>query len=240
MSASSSATASGRDPVPTHDPTLKARMCVFIIMQKGGTLFYVISVTEEDIVQICMTLGHIHPLGVLRYSATELVALFCMAEEMQLASHGAIKAMEVCNESIAIKTVAPVESHIRAYIIVGGLPCEPWSPSSEGENDTNLPTGNPHWGGGTPQYLQAELGDLADQQLWQLLEDPHQEIALHKVHESPSNLQPNPWGEPSGSGNFDGDDQEVTFPRGEGVFPKTAISDSSSSMTRWRMGSLGT
>ena len=65
MSTSSSATAPGRDPVPTNDPTLKARMCVFIIMHKDGTPFAVTSVTEEDIMQICMTLGHIHPLGVL-------------------------------------------------------------------------------------------------------------------------------------------------------------------------------
>ena len=65
MSTSSSATALGRDPVPTNDSTLKARMCVFIVMHKDGTLFDVTSVTDEDIVQICMTLGHIHPLGVL-------------------------------------------------------------------------------------------------------------------------------------------------------------------------------
>ena len=65
MSTSSSPTASGRDPVPTDDPTLKARMCVFIITCKDGTPFDVTSITEEDIVQICMMLGHIHPLGVL-------------------------------------------------------------------------------------------------------------------------------------------------------------------------------
>ena len=65
MSTSSSATASGRDPVPTDNSTLKTRMCVFIIMQKDGTSFDVTSVTEEDIMQIRMTLGHIHPLAVL-------------------------------------------------------------------------------------------------------------------------------------------------------------------------------
>ena len=92
MSASSSATALGRDPVPTDDPALKARMCVFIIMQKDGTPFNITSVTEENILQLCMTLGHIHPLGVLQYLATESVALFHTAEEMQGASHVAIKA----------------------------------------------------------------------------------------------------------------------------------------------------
>ena len=120
-------------------------------MHKDGTPFNVTSVTEEDIMQICLTLGHIHPLGVLQYLATELVALFHMAEEIQWASCGAIKVMELCNKSIAIKIVAPTEPHIRAYITVGGgYPSKLQSLPSEGEDDTNSPTGNPPWGGGTP------------------------------------------------------------------------------------------
>ena len=119
MSTSSTATALGRDPVSTNNPTLKAQMCIFIIMHEGDTLFEVTSITEEDIVQFYVMLGHIHPLGVLQYSTTESVVLFCMAEEMQLASHGAIKATELHDELIAIKIVAPIEPHIRAYIMVG-------------------------------------------------------------------------------------------------------------------------
>ena len=95
-------------------------MCIFIITHKDGTPFEVTSIMEEDIVQFCMTLGHIHPLGMLQYSATELVVLFHMVEEMQWASHGAIKAIELYNKLIAIKIVAPTEPHIRAYITVGG------------------------------------------------------------------------------------------------------------------------
>ena len=34
------------------------------------------SVSEEDIIEICITKGHTHPLGVLHYSAMELVVLF--------------------------------------------------------------------------------------------------------------------------------------------------------------------
>ena len=68
-----------------------------------------------------------------------------MAEEMQWASHGAIKVMELCNELIAIRTVAPSEPHIRAYITVGGSdPSKLQSLPSEGEGDPNSPTGNPH------------------------------------------------------------------------------------------------
>ena len=69
------------------------------------------------------------------------------------------------------------------------------------------------------QHLQADLGDLADQELWQLMEDLHLEIALCELHAPPSNPQPTPWDEFSGSSNFDGDDQEVTFPRGGGWVP---------------------
>ena len=102
MSTSSTATASGRDPVPTNNPTLKAWMCIFIVTHKDGTPFEVTSITEEHIIQLCMTLGNIHLLGVLRYSATESVTLFCRAEEIQQASHGAMKAMELCDKPIAI------------------------------------------------------------------------------------------------------------------------------------------
>ena len=49
-----------------------------------------------------------------------------MAEEMQWASHGAIKVMELHDELIAIKTVAPSEYHIRVYITVGGS--DPYKP----------------------------------------------------------------------------------------------------------------
>ena len=74
-------------------------------------------------------------------------------------------------------------------------------------------------GGGTLHCLQAELGDLTDQELHHLMEDLCQEIALRELHAPPCNPQPMPWGEPSGSSNLNGDDQEVTFPRGGGWVP---------------------
>ena len=70
--------------------------------RKDGTPLHVTSVSEEDIVEICVTLGHTHPLGVLWYSAMELVALFHTTEEMQHASCIAIKAMELWDEPIAV------------------------------------------------------------------------------------------------------------------------------------------
>ena len=102
MSTSSSATALGRDQVPSNDPHLKTKICIFIVTRKDGTLLDVTSVSEEDIIEICVTLGHTHPLGVLWYLAMELIALFHTTEEMQLASSSAIKAMELQDEPIAI------------------------------------------------------------------------------------------------------------------------------------------
>ena len=74
-------------------------MCIFIVTNKDGTLFEVTSIMQEDIVQFCVMLVHIHPLGVLQYSTTEWVVLFCMTEEMQWASCGAIKATKLFNET---------------------------------------------------------------------------------------------------------------------------------------------
>ena len=84
-------------------------MCIFIVTCKDGTPFEVASIMEKDIIQFCVMLGHIHPSGVLQYSATESVILFCMAEEMQQASCGAIKVTELHDEPITIKIVASTE-----------------------------------------------------------------------------------------------------------------------------------
>ena len=50
-------------------------------------------------------------------------------------------------------------------------------PSNRGEEPHSSP-GNPNPGGRTPQQLQANLGDLADDELQQLMEDLHQEVAF--------------------------------------------------------------
>ena len=99
---------------------------MFILTRKDDTLLNVTTVSEEDIVEICMTLGHTHPLGVLWYLVMELVALFHTTDEMQQASHTAIKAMELQDEPIAVQTIAPLENHIKVYIaLVGGDPSKP-------------------------------------------------------------------------------------------------------------------
>ena len=83
MSTSSSATALGRHQVLSDDSHLKTRICIFIVTRKDGTPLNVTSVSEEDILEICVTLEHTHPFDVLWYSVTESVALFPTTVEMQ-------------------------------------------------------------------------------------------------------------------------------------------------------------
>ena len=131
MSTTSSATASGRDYVPSDESSLKSGMCFFVITRRNGTLLDATSVTEEDIIKMCIKMGHTHPLGVLYYSMMELVALFHSAEEMQCTPHGAIKATELRDKAITIRAVAPSVTHVKAYIMtVHGAHSKPQSPSS--------------------------------------------------------------------------------------------------------------
>ena len=51
------------------------------------------SISEEDIIEICVMKDHIHPLGVLCYSAMELVVLFHSMDKLQHATHGIVKIM---------------------------------------------------------------------------------------------------------------------------------------------------
>ena len=117
MLTTSSATAPGRDCVPFNKSNLKNWMCLFVVTRKDGTLFDATSVTEVDIVKICINLGHNHALGALCHSTMELVALFSSTEDMQCTTHGAIMATELWDEAIAIRAAAPSETHIKAYII---------------------------------------------------------------------------------------------------------------------------
>ena len=95
MSTSSSATALGRDQVPSDNLHLKTKICIFIEAREDGTPLDVTSASGEDIIEICVTLGHTHPLGVLQYLVMESVALFHTTEDMQQVSCSAIKAMEL-------------------------------------------------------------------------------------------------------------------------------------------------
>ena len=110
------------------------------------------SVTEEDIIEICITKGHTHPLGVLCYSTTESVVLFCLTEKLQCTTCGIVKAMELWGEAITVKAMAPSEAHTKAYLVTLHL-----NPSN-GEGEPHTPPQQTPPSRGTLHHLQAELG----------------------------------------------------------------------------------
>ena len=71
--------------------------------------------------EICMKNSHTCPLGVLRYSAMESVVLFSTAEELKHVSHSIVEVMELQDDAITVRTMAPSEAHITTYTTVWHL-----------------------------------------------------------------------------------------------------------------------
>ena len=67
-------------------------------------------------------LGAHPPLECALIFSNRIGSLILHGRGDERASCGAITAMEIPKESIAIKIIAPMEPHVRAYITVGGLP----------------------------------------------------------------------------------------------------------------------
>ena len=166
------------------------------------------SISEEDIMEICIKKGHTHPLGVLCYSAMESVILFHTADELKRASCSIVKITELQDEAIMVKAVAPSEAHITTYITV-------WhSEPSKGDGELHTPPQQFPPSGGTVHHLQVDLGDLANHELRQLVEELHQEITQCGMNAPLSSPPPSEWACPLGSREPKEDDQEVTFPGG--------------------------
>ena len=166
------------------------------------------SISEEDIVEICVKKGHTHPLGVLHYLAMESIILYSTTEDLKHASHGLVDVMELQNDAIMVATLAPMEAHIASFTMVWHLK------PTIGDGEPHTPPQQTPPSGGTLHHLQAELGDLNEHELRQLIEDLTQEIAQCKLTVPPSNPTPNEWICPLGSREPKEDDQEVTFPGG--------------------------
>ena len=194
MSTTSSATASGRDcDVPSAEVIFWDKLCLVSITRRDDTLMDASSISEEDIIEICIMKGHTHPLGVLHYSAMESVVLLCSTEELQCTTHGIVKMMELQDEAITVRAMAPPEAHVMAYLATLHL-----NPSN-GERELHTPPQQTPPSGGTLHCLQAELGDLSNHELPQLVEDLTQEIAQCRIDMPPSSPPPNEWVCPSGS-----------------------------------------
>ena len=116
-------------------------MCVLILTKRHGTPFDVTSILEEDIIKICIKLGHTHFLGVLHYSVTKSIILFQLADDMQCATGGAVKETALHKEAFAVRASAPSKTHMRTYMTaVGVQPSRTQPPSSEGRG-----TSFAHW-----------------------------------------------------------------------------------------------
>ena len=76
------------------------------------------SISEEDIMEIYVKKGHTHPLGVLCYLAMESVILFSTVEELKHASCGLVDVMDLRNDAIMVRTLAPLEAHIASFTMV--------------------------------------------------------------------------------------------------------------------------
>ena len=139
------------------------------------------SISEEDIVEICITKGHTCPLGVLHYLPMESIILFSTTEDLNCVNHGLADVMELWGNAITVATLAPTEAHIASFTMV-------WhSKPTLGDGELHTPPQQTPPSEGTPHHLQAELGDLNDNVLWQLIKDLLQEIVQHKLTVPPSN-----------------------------------------------------
>ena len=68
------------------------------------------SISEEDIVEICVKWGSTCPLGVLCYSAAESIVLFLTTDDLKCASHDIARETELHDEAITVKAMAPTEA----------------------------------------------------------------------------------------------------------------------------------
>ena len=162
MSVTSSATASRDQKVPPTD-SFHDRLCLLSIPRGDGTPMDASSISEENIVEICIWKGHTHPLGMLCYLAMESVILFGTADNLNCASHGLVDLSELRDEAIMVQTMAPLEAHVAAFTSV-------WhSKPTTRDGELHSPPQQTPPSEGTPHHLYTKLGDLNDHELWQLI-----------------------------------------------------------------------
>ena len=141
MSITSSATTSGDWEVPSHNSSFKDRLCTVSIIRRDGTPIDASSISEEDIIELCVKQGCTHLLGVLRYSAAESVVLFLTTDDLKCATCNITGDTELHDEAIMVKTIAPTEAHMSAYATVWHA-----KPSKGVEDHTPLPCKLPQVG----------------------------------------------------------------------------------------------
>ena len=129
-------------------------------------------------------------------------------EDLNRTLHTLLDMMEFCDEAVTVWTMAPAEAHLTAF-------SEMWhsNPTTEDGGPCNPPQQSLLCKE-TLRRLHAQLGDLDDSELQQLVQDLSQEMSQCGLTAPPSNPPPHDWTHPSGSQEPEEDDQEVTFPGG--------------------------
>ena len=180
MSITSSTTTSRDCDVPSAKVVFRDKLCLVSITRRDDTPMDASSISEEDVIEICVMKGHTHPLDVLHYSAMESVVLFHSPDKLQCTTRGIIKTTEFWSEAITVRAMAPLVAHVTEYL---AMSC---TNPSNGERELHTPPQQTPPTGGTPHHLQVELGYLANHELHQLVEDLMQEIVQCEIHMPPA------------------------------------------------------
>ena len=117
MSVTSSATISRDREVQSPD-SLQDRLLVVSITKGDGTPLDASSISEEDILELCVGRVHTHPLGVLWYSTVDSVILFSNVADVNCTQHVLPDMMEFRDEAVAIWTMAPAEAQVTAFQVM--------------------------------------------------------------------------------------------------------------------------
>ena len=111
-------TLAARDYIPSDVADLSNGMCLFILTRGDGYPFGFSSILEEDVIKICIQLGHTNHEGVLQHSTIESVMLFHTTDELQIVTCGIMKALTLHDKAIRVRTSLPSAAHVRAYMAV--------------------------------------------------------------------------------------------------------------------------
>ena len=110
----------------------------------------------------------------------ESIVLFSSADDLTHASQGLADMTELHDEAVMVQTMALLEAHVAAFAFVWHL-----KPAS-GDRELHTPPQQTPPSEGTPHCLYAQLGDLNDNELQQLVRDLLQEIVQCKLTVPPA------------------------------------------------------
>ena len=139
--------------------SLQDKLLVVLITKGDGTPLDASSISEEDIVEICVRRAHIHPLGVLWYSAAESVILFGNVADVNCTQCILPAMMEFPDEAVTVWTMAPTQVQVIVFQAMWHL-----NPTA-GDGEPHTPPYQTPPNEETPHCIHAQLGDLNDSEL---------------------------------------------------------------------------